>query len=158
MFRGRPAPFYRTPLLGGRGYYVRFDQNDDDGGVHIRTFARATAKALVAAAPRFVIMDMRFNSGGNYLLTAGFMRGLPKSLPRTRFYVLMSASRRSWGARRRAPGRALRQFAGTTDAITGPISSWSTRSAIASWSVGSRLTMASCAPLLLASSGKPAAG
>jgi len=90
LFQGRPAPFFRTPLLGGRGYYVRFDQNDDDGGVDIQAFTRDTATALVAAKPKFVIVDMRFNSGGDYLLTAGFMRGLPRLLPQANFYVLIS--------------------------------------------------------------------
>ena len=50
------------------------------------------------------------------------------------------------------------KLAGTTLDIIGPISSWSTRSASSSWSVGSRLTITSAAPFRRASSGKPAAG
>jgi hypothetical protein len=90
LFQGRPAPFYRQAVAAGRGYYVRFDQNDNDGGANIGAFARETERSLKAAQPAFVIVDMRFNSGGNYLLTAGFMRGLPAMLPKTRFYVLTS--------------------------------------------------------------------
>lgn len=90
LFRGRPGPFYRQQLSTGGGYYVRFDQNDDDDGADIRGFAAATLTALLAAQPKFVIVDMRFNSGGDYIMTAGFMRGLPQKLPKARFYVLMS--------------------------------------------------------------------
>ncbi len=52
----------------------------------------------------------------------------------------------------------VRRRYGTTSDRTGPISSWRTMSASASCGVGSRLTMASRAPLVLASTGKPAAG
>lgn len=90
MFAGDPNPFYRQAMPDVGGYYVRFDQNDDDGGVDIVKFANQTLAALLAARPKFVIVDMRFNGGGNFILTADFMRGLPKQLPDTRFYVLTS--------------------------------------------------------------------
>ena len=90
MFAGRPNPFFSQPMPDAGGYYVRFDQNDDDGGVDIVEFANHVLETLVAARPKFVIVDMRFNSGGNFILTADFMRRLPKQLPNARFYVLTS--------------------------------------------------------------------
>lgn len=90
VFEDRPNPFYRQPLSDVDGYYVRFDQNDNDDGVDIRGFAVDTMAALLAAQPKFVIVDMRFNSGGDYIMTASFMRGLPHKLPNARFYVMMS--------------------------------------------------------------------
>lgn len=59
---------------------------------------------------------------------------------------------------RRRHRRRTAQFTLTASPRTGPISRWTTRSAISSSPVGSRLMMTSFAPFFFAIAGKPAAG
>lgn len=86
LFAGDPKPFYDT-ALPGNAYYIRFDVNRADG---ITDYADAAFARAVAAKPAIVIVDLRMNGGGDYTLTAHFMRELPHALPNAKFYILLS--------------------------------------------------------------------
>jgi hypothetical protein len=87
-FPGEPFVAHALPRL--HAYYVRFNANRSEDGHNIKTFCDKTMAAILAARPRAVVIDMRFNGGGDYTMTADFMQGLPHRLPRAKIYVLMS--------------------------------------------------------------------
>lgn len=90
LFAAAPHAFFRETLPGTDIFYVRFDSNSDDDGTSVTTFAKRTMKEILAARPAAIVVDLRMNGGGDYTLTAAFMRGLPVRLPDSRIYVLLS--------------------------------------------------------------------
>ena len=90
MFANAPRAFFAGWLRGTTAYYVRFGTNADDDGISIKEFASKTLHTILAARPADVIVDLRTNGGGDYTLTASFMRSLPAQLPNSTIYVLMS--------------------------------------------------------------------
>jgi hypothetical protein len=57
--------------------YLQYKSNDDDGKQSIRAFTAQAAADMRAHPPCALIMDLRYDDGGNYLTTAHFMRKLP---------------------------------------------------------------------------------
>ena len=90
LFAAAPHAFFRETLAGTDIFYVRFDSNNDDDGTSVTAFAKRTMKEILAATPAVIVVDLRMNGGGDYTLTAAFMRGLPVRLPDARIYVLLS--------------------------------------------------------------------
>lgn len=90
IFENAPHAFSFGKLPRPDAFYVRFDTNGDDGGTSIVAFAARAKRALLAANPSRVIVDLRMNGGGDYTNTAEFMRGAPLWLPHARFFVLIS--------------------------------------------------------------------
>ncbi|MFN3228283.1 MAG: hypothetical protein ACK41P_00345 [Asticcacaulis sp.] len=76
--------------------YINLRANLDDGtGQSLRQFSESTRKALLSRAkpPRMVIVDLRFNHGGDYSLTHDLMVSLGKSVGRDgRVYFLTSGN------------------------------------------------------------------
>ncbi len=82
-------PFRVESLPGSCALYVQYKSNDDQAGQSISEFSRKVREALQAHPPCALVMDLRYNDGGNYLKTAGFMRHLPDYLPAAaRIYLL----------------------------------------------------------------------
>jgi hypothetical protein len=90
--------FRQMRLPGSCSHYVQFKSNMDDGDQHIGDFTAQTRDALNAQPPCALIVDMRYNDGGNYLTTALFMRNLPEYLaPAAPIYLLTGPSTFSAG-------------------------------------------------------------
>ena len=73
--------FRRLPLPGTCVQFVQFKSNSDRGGQKIREFVSGTQRQLQQTRPCGVILDLRYDSGGDYLNTYGFAHGLPKLIP-----------------------------------------------------------------------------
>lgn len=86
-----PDKFYwRTGLADGDALYVQINATaDQPKGMPLRAFLQQTLDEVAASQPRKVIVDLRFNSGGNYALTADFTSELPKTVPAAgRIFIL----------------------------------------------------------------------
>jgi hypothetical protein len=118
MFAGEPDPFYAQALPERRGFYARFDTNNDSGKFLIADFVQRTFEQAVAARPDFVIVDLRMNGGGDYTTTAHFMRTLPEALPHATFYILISQETFSAGM---SSAAVLKQAAGTRGHFVGTL-------------------------------------
>jgi hypothetical protein len=81
----QPTPLYlQNPLLefqwqrlDGNGLYIQFRQNY---GTDIADFQNAVRAAIEDQPPDFVVIDQRFNGGGDYTLTEDLMTDLPALL------------------------------------------------------------------------------
>lgn len=82
-FRAVPLPLYEA-------LYVQFRANyDSDGGRQLGKFAGDTAALAASMQPRFIVIDQRFNGGGNTDLTRELMKVLAGAA-RDRVYILTS--------------------------------------------------------------------
>ncbi len=81
--------FRLESLLGGSVLYVQFRMNMSLAGQDIDAFQRRVLAALQLQTPSDVILDLRFDTGGDLQSTLPFMRSLPERVP-GRVYVLMS--------------------------------------------------------------------
>ena len=90
--------FRRMRLPGSCVMYLQYKANDDDGTQLIRPFTAQTAADMRAQPPCALIMDLRYDDGGNYTKTARFMRSLPDYLaPRGHIYLLTGSTTFSAG-------------------------------------------------------------
>lgn len=97
LFAGARTPFVLQALPKQNAYYVRFNQNESDPKHDIGAFTDRALTVIKRAKPRTVVVDLRFNGGGDYTTTAHFMRTLPRILPKSTFYALMSPNTFSAG-------------------------------------------------------------
>ncbi len=72
---------YETPFQQAwwpeRGvYYAQFKSNEDEPGHPIGAFVDRVSADIRADKPRVVIVDLRFDQGGNFTTTAGLMKHL----------------------------------------------------------------------------------
>jgi hypothetical protein len=74
---------------------VQLRRNSDDGQQRIADFLASAESRRASLGRRNVVLDMRFNGGGNFLLTRDFMIRWPDRVP-GHFYVL--TSRRTFSA------------------------------------------------------------
>jgi hypothetical protein len=82
-------PFRRAWIDDSCVLFLQFKTNQDEDGHSITEFTRETRAAIRSREPCSVILDMRFNGGGDYTTTAGFMRDLPALIaPSGRVYIL----------------------------------------------------------------------
>lgn len=81
------VPFRMADLPKLHALYVQFRSNADDNGYAITPFVRKAGDAIAAAHPRNIVVDQRFNTGGDNELTIDFMRAIPRNVP-GRIYVL----------------------------------------------------------------------
>lgn len=85
-------PFLREPLQGSCATYLRMRAITDSNGQEIKPFIRSTADALRARPPCAVILDLRYNEGGDFTNAYRFMHELPGLVDRDgRIYVLTDA-------------------------------------------------------------------
>jgi hypothetical protein len=82
-------PFRSLTLPGTCVQFVQFKSNSDQGGRRIAEFVSSTQRQLRQIQPCSVIIDLRYDSGGDYLNTYGFAHDLPKYIrPGGRIIVL----------------------------------------------------------------------
>lgn len=81
-FRYRDAPEREAVI-------IQLRQNVDAPSEKIDTFLRKSEASRARLGRRNVVLDMRFNGGGNLMATRGFMAMWPSIVPE-RFYVLTS--------------------------------------------------------------------
>jgi hypothetical protein len=75
--READKPFRMVSMGDPEALYLQFRSNEDEGGISIARFLQTVDAALENHRPQHLIVDMRFNVGGNILLTMDFMRELP---------------------------------------------------------------------------------
>jgi hypothetical protein len=81
--------FRRIRLEQSCTMFIQLKANHDVGDQHIGDFVAATEADMRTNQPCAVILDLRFDGGGNYQNTAAFAKGLPDlTQPRGRLYLL----------------------------------------------------------------------
>ena len=92
---GEAAPFYvgegigqeglqlfrHMPLPEINGYYIQYLANASQDDETIRNFQNDYLEAIQTLSPQAIILDQRFNSGGDYTETAEAMRKLGQAVP-----------------------------------------------------------------------------
>jgi hypothetical protein len=86
--RDADRPFRTAPLPEQQAFYLQFRSNEDEDGYPIAPFLEAASAELEAARPQNLIVDLRFDIGGNLLTTLDFMHRLP-ALASRRVYLLV---------------------------------------------------------------------
>lgn len=85
-------PFHLQWWPDKRALYVQFRSNQDEPGHPIDPFVASVERAAAAASPRFIVLDLRLDQGGDFTRTAGLMQRLATSSPSVdHVYVLTSA-------------------------------------------------------------------
>jgi hypothetical protein len=73
--------FRSLPLPGTCTQFVQLKSNADEGGQNIKDFLSGTESRLRQVQPCNVILDLRYDDGGDFVNTYGFARELPKLIP-----------------------------------------------------------------------------
>src|SRR5277367_3081320 len=73
--------FRSLPLPGTCTQFVQLKSNADQGGQSIAAFLSSTESRLRQVQPCNVILDLRYDDGGDFVNTYGFARNLPKLIP-----------------------------------------------------------------------------
>ena len=74
--------FRLEPLAALRAVYLQLKVNTNAAdGERIGAFLARARRSIAEDRPQNVILDMRFNGGGDYTKTAAFMSDLPKMIP-----------------------------------------------------------------------------
>jgi hypothetical protein len=82
------AEFWET----GKVYYAQFRSNADEPGHPIGPFVDRVRAEIIAHDPRLIVLDLRFDQGGNFTTNASLMKDLAHLTPRIeRVQVLTSA-------------------------------------------------------------------
>jgi hypothetical protein len=68
-------PFRAEPLAALHALYVQFRSNEDEDGISIKDFVASVGKTIDVTKPEHLVIDLRFDVGGNLLTTLDFMRG-----------------------------------------------------------------------------------
>ncbi|MDP9050447.1 MAG: hypothetical protein M3O31_06935 [Acidobacteriota bacterium] len=90
--------FRRERLRGSCTMLVQFKSNTDEGKDRIGPFVRETEADMRQDPPCNVILDMRFDDGGDYMNTYGFAKSLPNMIQQGgHIYVLTGPSTFSAG-------------------------------------------------------------
>jgi hypothetical protein len=82
------STFRRAWLDDGCTLFIQLKAIADQNEQHIGGFLSATADEIRAHPPCNIILDMRFNTGGDYTKVARFASHLPDFVPRGRIYLL----------------------------------------------------------------------
>ena len=85
--RDADRPFRVLPLAKQNALYIQFRSNSDEDGYPMAKFLEEVRRSIQTAHPRDLVVDLRFDNGGNLLTTLDFMRGLTKTVP-GRVYLL----------------------------------------------------------------------
>jgi hypothetical protein len=73
-----PEKSFRLAGLPARGLYLQYRANSGEG---IEAFGYAVREQVIAMQPAYLVLDQRFNGGGDYTLAADLMMDLPALLP-----------------------------------------------------------------------------
>jgi hypothetical protein len=83
------APFRRSWIGDSCVFFVQLKSNQDEKGESIRQFLGETRSEMEARRPCAVVLDMRFNGGGDYTTTHRFASDLASlAAPEGRIYIL----------------------------------------------------------------------
>jgi hypothetical protein len=82
--------FRSLPLPGTCTEFVQLKSNVDEGAERIRDFLSSTEKRLRQTQPCNVILDLRYDGGGDYLNTYGFARKLPRLIPQSGRVIILT--------------------------------------------------------------------
>jgi hypothetical protein len=82
------SAFRRAWIDHGCTLFIQLKAIQDAGKQHLGAFLDATTEEMRADTPCNVILDMRFNTGGDYTKVAGFAAHLADFVPRGRIYLL----------------------------------------------------------------------
>jgi hypothetical protein len=86
------APFQAEYWPNERIYYAQFRSNEDEPGHPIGEFVTRIEREIATNRPRTIVLDMRFDQGGNFTKTASLMKNLTNlSESIEHVYVLTSA-------------------------------------------------------------------
>ena len=75
LYLREPAREFRMSELPAGGLYLQYRANVGEG---IGDFGKAVRRRLQEQSPSFLVLDQRFNGGGDYTLTADLMFDLPE--------------------------------------------------------------------------------
>jgi hypothetical protein len=83
LYLSRPDSFYWRIYLPKEGvFYVQINATRNaPSGQTLPDFLEATLAEVRERSPRAVVIDLRFNSGGNFVLTTDFTKALPEHMP-----------------------------------------------------------------------------
>lgn len=81
------TPFRTVALPEREALYIQFRSNGDEEGFPIADFTKRVEAEIAQHKPQNLIVDLRFDVGGNLLTTLDFMRSLPTRAPHT--YLLV---------------------------------------------------------------------
>lgn len=76
FLRDYDNPFQTAWWSEQETFYVQFRSNMDEPGDPIRAFTDRVEREIAANKPRFIILDLRLNQGGDFTKTASFMKRL----------------------------------------------------------------------------------
>jgi hypothetical protein len=113
--RDADRPFRTEPLPALHALSVQFRWNQDDEGFPIAAFLRSVEQSISTERPQNLVVDLRFDEGGNLLTTLDFMRGLARRVP-GRTYLLVGPYTFSAGI---ISAAALKQGGGDRVTIVG---------------------------------------
>jgi len=82
-------PFRLLPLPEFSALYVQFRSNEDEEGFPIASFLKSVLDKIAGVRPAHLVIDLRFDTGGNLLTSLGFMRQVAESV-RGKTFVLVS--------------------------------------------------------------------
>ena len=92
FLRDYSNPFHSEYWADKGVLYAQFRSNDDEAGRSIGDFIKRIEHAIVADRPRSIVLDLRFDQGGNFITTASLMKTLTTLTDSVeRVYVLTSA-------------------------------------------------------------------
>lgn len=92
FLRDYDNPFHTAWLPEKSTYYVQFRSNMDEPGHPIRPFTERVKREVVANNPRFIVLDLRLDQGGDFTTTGSLMKGIATLTDSIQHvYVLTSA-------------------------------------------------------------------
>jgi hypothetical protein len=118
LYLGKPIEAFQTALIADlNAFYVQFWANSDVGDVSVTEFCETALSRYRSEPMPVLIVDHRFNGGGNLELTRDCMTGLASSLPDGgRLYIIIGGATFSAGIYSAA---FLKQTAGEDAIIVG---------------------------------------
>ncbi|HEY4123694.1 MAG TPA: hypothetical protein VGM36_03715 [Rhizomicrobium sp.] len=89
FLRDYAEPFQSVYWADKKTYYVQFRSNSDEPGHPIGAFIDRVKEEIAAEKPKFIVLDLRLDQGGNLTKTASFMKHISDDVQHV--YVLTSA-------------------------------------------------------------------
>jgi hypothetical protein len=119
-FLAEPTRNYLMRRCAGGTLYVQFFRAQDGQGERVRDFGNRVLAEIAASRPRRLVIDVRFNTGGNLQLAQPFFTALaqsPITQQRRRFFMISGINTFSAGI---SPMAHMRQDAEVTIVGEGP--------------------------------------
>lgn len=73
--------YWHAFMADGKLLYLQINRMRDQGAEPLEEYLSRVREEIRRTGVKYVAVDLRFNSGGNYLLAADFARSLPEMLP-----------------------------------------------------------------------------